>query len=91
MSEKQASGMAAATPILISTRRVRLPGTCFLAPDTCNGVAVRASLLPRYQESGIRDQGSEMVPDLLRLRLSANARDGRDLLPDPCFLISDKG
>ena len=56
MSEKQASGMAAATPILISTRRVRLPGTCFLAPDTCNGVAVRASLLPRYQESGIRDQ-----------------------------------
>jgi hypothetical protein len=56
-----------------------------------NGAAVRASLLPRYQESGIRDQGSEMVPGLLRLRLSANARNGRDLLPGPCFLIPDKG
>ena len=47
MSEQQASAMAAATPILISTRRVRLPGTWFLAADTCNGAAVRASLLPR--------------------------------------------
>ncbi len=89
MSEKQASGMAAATPILISTRRVRFPGSCNLDPDTCNGVAVRASLLPRYQRTGIRHQLSEPMP--IRLRLTRTRGSGRDLIPGPCFLIPGKG
>jgi hypothetical protein len=50
--------MTAATPILISKKQMQCPGFCNLDPDTCNGAAVCASLLPRYQRigSGISDK-----------------------------------
>ena len=83
MSEQQASAMAAATPILISKKQMQFPGFCNLDPDTCNGAAVCASLLPRYQRigSGISDK-LVSIP----LRLAASAWSGRDriaiLIPD---------
>jgi|HubBroStandDraft_6_1064221.scaffolds.fasta_scaffold438732_1 hypothetical protein len=48
-----------------------------------SGAAVRASLLPRYQEPGIRHQASEPMPIRLRLSPSAWVWQGPILIPDP--------